>query len=84
MAGIKPLFEHGCANCTYLGPYSGPGQLHGSLSYDLYFCPQGRVPTVIARYGSGGSYKSGLGFEGLDDSHPLREAERRARLLKLL
>lgn len=41
MLGI-PQFVHDCKECTYLGQCEG---------YDLYFCPQGNLPTVIARYG---------------------------------
>lgn len=43
-----PRFEHDCQNCIFLGGYE---------EYDLYFCPQGGLPTIIARTSSeGGDY----------------------------
>ena len=48
----KPRHEHDCSQCTFLGYYN---------EYDLYFCPQHGVPTVIARFSSHGpDYTSGL------------------------
>lgn len=47
-----PQFEHDCDSCTYLGQFEG---------YDLYFCQQGTLPTVIARFGNDGhEYLSGM------------------------
>ena len=47
-----PRFQHDCTACTYLGQHD---------EFDLYFCPQGSFPTVIARYGDDGpEYQSGL------------------------
>lgn len=64
-----PAYTHdGCPDCTYLGHHAGQ---------DLYFCPQGDFPTVLARESSDSSdYISGL---ALADQVPgLREARRRA------
>ena len=47
----KPLHEHDCDKCVYLGTEQGN---------DLYYCD--REPTVIARYGEYGEYASGLCF----------------------
>jgi hypothetical protein len=57
---MKTLFhEHDCDNCTHLDSVTMDG-----TDYDLYFCPQGRRPTVIARFGKWGEYISGLDFSG--------------------
>ena len=44
---------HDCEKCSPLGQYN---------DYDLYYCDQGGWPTVIARYGIDGEYRSGLEF----------------------
>jgi hypothetical protein len=67
----KPIFEHDCEKCIFLGHYEG---------YDLYFCKN--EPTVIARYGENGDYMSGLIFA--DINPVLGEAKRRAIELCLL
>lgn len=62
--------EHDCSKCKFLGQFK---------EYDLYFCPT--EPTLIARYGPDGEYRSGLSF-GIhykdDPEHSLGEAYRRA------
>ncbi len=70
----KPVYEHDCNNCTYLGSINrdlGGGE----KLFDLYFCEQGKLPTVIARYGNkGDSYISGMEFAETctkDSDHPL-------------
>jgi hypothetical protein len=51
---MKPKYQHDCDACTFLGQDS-------TGKYDLYYCPQGGIlPTVIARYGDGDNYYSGL------------------------
>lgn len=69
-----PRFEHDCTECRYLG-YTEKA--------DLYWCPQGGYPTVIARYSSDPpDYSSGLAFVG---SIPdITEAAARARVKGLL
>lgn len=63
-----PRFTHDCDKCAYLGEYRDD---------DLYFCPQGRHPTVSSRFGNAGpDYISGLVFVGQIDR--LTEAARRA------
>lgn len=63
-----PRYEHDCAVCRSLGQWK---------QYDLYFCEkQAAGPTVIARYGVGGDYLSGMGFAGSIPA--LGEAKRRA------
>lgn len=68
MDTTAPRYEHDCENCKPLGAFK---------EFDLYVCPtQITGPTVIARFGTDGDYKSGLCFA---DSDPeLGEAKRRA------
>lgn len=40
-----PLHTHDCSRCTFLG---SDGEC------DFYYCPQGGLPTLIARWGSAG------------------------------
>ena len=48
----KPMYTHDCSRCTFLGTFE---------DYDLYYCPQGGLTTVIARFGNkGAEYMSGL------------------------
>lgn len=67
----KPRFTQDCDQCVFLGLYE---------EYDLYYCPQGDRPTVIARFGEGPEYYSGMGIAQFtdNDSHPLVEARERA------
>lgn len=66
---MTPRYKHNaCPGCSsLLGTWE---------EYDLYFCSQGGQPTVIARYGDGGDYNSGLVFS---NSPELKEAKRLAR-----
>lgn len=48
------LFTHDCDTCIFLGRFEGA---------DLYVHPEGDT-TVIARFGEGGNYTSGLVFVG--------------------
>lgn len=64
----KPKHEHDCDYCIFLGQLG---------SYDLYFCPI-ELPTVIARFGSGGKYLSGMLAAQLGQCTFLAEALRRA------
>ena len=74
-----PQYIHNCDSCKYLGRYEfkceyecgcDPGK-----DADLYYCPQGGLPTVIARYSDyGPDYVSGL----FADLLILKEAYRRA------
>lgn len=64
---MKPRYEHNCDVCTFLGTHE---------EYDLYFCPQSGMPTVIARYGNeGANYMSGLSFAQPDVNKILYEAK---------
>lgn len=62
----KPLFEHDCNECVFLGLFMSKkyeASIFDHRNYDLYFCNQGGLFTVIARYGNDGhSYISGLPF----------------------
>jgi hypothetical protein len=61
-------YQHDCEQCVPLGEYN---------EFDLYFCPQGGMPTVVARYGNAGKdYNSGLELAAYDIH--LAEAKRRA------
>jgi hypothetical protein len=70
-----PIYKHDCPRCVFLGRYETSAR-----PFDLWFCNLITVPTVIARYGSGSMYTSGLGT-GMPH---LIEAERRARERGLL
>lgn len=73
----KPLYEHDCDSCDYLGVYEHTYEGEETVTYDLYTC-RGRFPTVIARYSSHGpDYMSGLVFSR-DPNSPLYEARIRA------
>jgi len=70
----QPRFDHGCPRCTFLGQWN---------EFDLYFCPQGSLPTVIARRSSEGpDYTSGMALAHLCPE--LGEARRRAQEKGLL
>jgi hypothetical protein len=71
-----PQFEHGCSmGCTYLGQFEG---------YDLYFCPQHTIPTVIARFGDEPhEYMSGMPRPGAEALPPLAIAKKLAIMMGL-
>ncbi len=55
MPQIKPIYEHDCTSCIFLGTILNDKD----LPVDLYFCP--KEPTILARFSSEGSdYTSGL------------------------
>lgn len=57
---LKPRFKHECKHCVFLGAH-----IHNQRWHDLYYCPANLgEPTVIARYGEGGDYMSGMCFAG--------------------
>jgi hypothetical protein len=59
-----PRYPHDCTACRYVG------QL---LAFDVYVCPQGGLPTVVARYGAEGpAYASGPEVR-LDEMLPGRD-----------
>jgi len=67
---MSPLYPNSSDAQTFLGSFQG---------HDLYFDPQGNVPTVIARFGpEGPDYKSGLPFAEIHIDIHLTEAKRRA------
>jgi hypothetical protein len=84
----KPLFDHDCSNCQYLGRYTVSQYYcdftNGTKDVDLYFCTQGgMLNTVVARFGNEGSdYISGLYCS--DNNVILSEAKERAVKLGLL
>ena len=68
---MKKHYNHNCSTCTQVGNYTD----RDNTIYDLYFCPQMGIPTVVARFSSGGDgYTSGLD-SGIE---PLIEAQRLA------
>ena len=72
----EPRYQHECGSgtCVFLGQ-------HGDA--DLYYCPQGKLPTVIARYSNDSSdYQSGMG--GAYVVSDLGEAKRRAQAKGLI
>ena len=69
-----PRFLHHCPGCVFLGHHD---------KHDLYFCPQGGHPTVMARFDNDDpDYKSGLVLAGADPH--LHEAYERAKAKRLL
>ena len=54
---LKPRHEHDCESCRFLGQLA---------QYDIYVCPQGGHPTIVARHGRDGEYFSGAEFELFD------------------
>jgi len=54
---MKRFHKHDCEDCTHLISVT-----QEETNYDLYYCPQGSRPTLIARYGEYGDYMSGLSF----------------------
>ena len=75
IASEKPKHEHDCDECTFVGKFQGDKE-----SFDLYYCKK-TYPTVIARFGEGGEYFSGLGLVGYIRS--LGEALERVKILGL-
>jgi hypothetical protein len=62
-------YQHDCDECKPLGQHD---------EFDLYYCDQHGMPTVIARFGEDGDYMSGMCFA---NSGPLKEARTRAIVL---
>lgn len=73
----KPLFEHDCDHCVFLGSFEA-----NNVKSDLYYhdCSD---PTVIARYSSEGSDYSSSLHSATHNPH-LNEAYRRAKELDLV
>lgn len=64
---INPRYEHNCNHCKFLGQHE---------EYDLYYCPQGGNPTILARFSDKDQdYTSGVGFKHIE---PLKVAKRLA------
>jgi hypothetical protein len=69
-----------CDECVSLGGFDDTDD---GRQYDLYFCRQDGLPTVIARYGADpGDYTSGL--QGAGYIVPLAEAKWRAKVKRLI
>lgn len=47
---MTPSFDHDCAECVFLGQFHTSGALG---IYDVYRCPQGGIPTIVARFSDG-------------------------------
>jgi hypothetical protein len=74
----QPIHTHDCDTCVFLGNH--PDKDGSPL--DLYFC-EGRMPTVVARYGSKW-HQCINGMELAGHVPELVEAKRRAQAMKLL
>ena len=60
---MKKFHNHQCEECTHLNSVREyDEELQQQMDYDLYYCPQGSRPTLIARYGEHENYFSGLSF----------------------
>lgn len=68
----SPIYAHDCDVCKFLG-HLDDGK---DALADLYFCDETGMPTVIARFGKGSDYVSGIEFVGKVGS--ITEAYRRA------
>ena len=69
----KPRYGHDCDDCVFLGWFK---------EYDLYFCSQSSIQTVLARFGNVGSACiTGIESSGLPS---LREAVVRAKACGLM
>ena len=67
----KHYIHDDCKGCIFLGNLR-----EGDTLYDLYYCSQNGMPTVIARYGNDGpDYMSGMNSTSLN---PLKVAKARA------
>lgn len=69
-----PTYQHNCEACTYLGNFDG---------HDLYHCTQARLPstrTLIARFGPGPDYLSGVEFVDDDTGLSWRQGPTMAAL----
>ncbi len=74
-----PVHTHDCDECCYLG------SIDLKEVYDLYFCSEAFIPTVIARYGSNGpDYTSGMEAARRGVSAPLSIALSIAKHRKLV
>lgn len=72
-------YEHDCDKCIFLGNWV---DYKKGRTFDLYFCSQDGLPTVLARYGNEEfNYYSGLNMSGIE---PLVVAEGIAKDFKLL
>ena len=48
----KAQYTHDCDSCTFLGRDIDTGS---NTQVDMYFCPQGSLPTIVMRYGNEGA-----------------------------
>jgi len=76
----KPLFEHDCNNCVFLGRYSEEGE---DLA-DLYWCAQLGIsmPTLIVRFSDAGPDYHSVQPAVIDEQSiaAMQAAKRRARM----
>jgi len=71
----EPRYKHDCNQCVFLGH---------EREYDLYYCPQEGLPTILARYGNwGGDYLSGMPTTIFRTREPLSVGRERARAFGL-
>jgi hypothetical protein len=72
-----PLYRHDCDNCTFLGRFDDNERL---VIFDLYYCPQSTLATVVARFGD----ESHEYLSGPFETPELLEARLRAKARGLL
>lgn len=82
----KPFYNHDCDQCHFLGTYSIQKNSLFEGNYDLYWCPQHGIPTVVVRWSDEGpDYSSGMPTDSIFfDRYPIfpaHEAYRRAKIL---
>jgi len=80
----KPMHEHECVDCVYLGSYAPAAE--DIIIYDLYFHPSHMHSTVIARYGKDGDYLATLVEHAgqRDPISPIGQAYQRAKAKGLI
>lgn len=84
---MKPIYQHDCEACTFLGTWTGnqthfEGTTGGEGTWDLYFCGTHTRGSVICRYGDEGSEYCSSSISrtspSLIDLYPYKECYDRA------
>lgn len=78
----EPIYRHNCLACVFLGNTVYKTDVEDDVIYDLYYCNQGGVSTLVGRYGNEVmDYISGMAFK---DEMPLSIAYERAKIKGLI
>jgi hypothetical protein len=73
-----PTFRHDCRHCVFLGTVTTKDQALGGTTWDLWWCENGVMSSVICRHGDDGpDYTSGMVPErAADPMHFVSEMKR--------